>query len=181
MRMGRASMVVLAGLAVLFAGACSSGGGDDDADDDDVTSTATRPARTRTPEGTATPEKAKAPTFTPGKWTAGEAEAAVSGGASITVKGTLNNQASSDKDTTRLIFVAGTDTIAISISTVYQPFAMTVYKEPVDAQSSPDSPCVVTYSKTEDKAIAGSFRCEKARLNRGLGEALIEGTFSATR
>jgi hypothetical protein len=102
----------------------------------------------------------------------------------MTVKGTLNNQASSDKDTTRLIFVAGTDTITMSISNIYQPFGLTVYKEPIDIQSNSDVPCEVSYSETSDKRLAGSFMCTKvtvAARNGITGDTTVEGTFSATR
>lgn len=191
MRTARVPMTLLTGFIAILLVGCSSGGSSDSTDDDDdeAQSTATSPAGT-SPAGTpaaatATPTaKGGAPKFAPGDWTAGEAEARVTGGASLIVKGTLNNQASSDKNTTRLIFVNGTDTISISISTVYEPFAMTVYKEPTDVRSNSSSPCEVAYSESSDKKVAGSFRCAQAKISsRGTvsADSTIEGTFSASR
>ena len=187
MRTARVPLAVLTSvIAVLFL-ACSSGGSSDSADDDDneeASATSTRPANTR-PAATATPTaKGGAPKFTPGDWTAGEAETRVTGGATLTVKGTLNNQAASDKDTTRLIFVDGTDTIFISISTVYQPFAIGVYKEPTDVRPDSASPCDVNYTDTSDKKVVGSFRCAHVTVSsRGsvASDSTLEGTFSASR
>lgn len=185
MRFAGTSLAALVAASLLLGAACSSGGSDEPGDDDEKTNsgeTAT-PAGTRTSAAATATPAGKAPRFTPGPWTSGEAEARITGGATMTVKGTLNKNASSDKDTTRLIFVAGTDTISISISNVYEAFAMSVYKEPTDVQSNSASPCVVTYSETSETKVAGSFKCNNAKLNRGGSpvETMIEGTFVASR
>ena len=176
------TLALLAASTLLFA-ACGSSGDDDDPGDDDDSATSTpSPERTRTPNASPTPES-KVPTLADGKWTAGEAEATVSGGATLTLKGTLNNQASSDKGTTRLIFVDGVKTITISISKQYQPFAGSVYDGKTSIRTgNSDEPCKVEYKQADDKRIEGSFHCEDARIEvGGAGAAVIDGTFFATR
>lgn len=193
MRFVPTAIAFLLGSSGLVTVACSSGSSDDSANTPedgttpatDATTTEPTPAPAQSPSrAIATPTPPKAPTFTPGNWTAGEAVAEVSGGVSVTVRGTLNNQASSDRQTTRLIYVAGLDTISISISTAFQAFAMSVFSPNprVSVQSHSTQSCEATYTETTDKRIAGSFRCPNARISLGgSGEALIEGTFTATR
>src|SRR5690349_13306072 len=172
-------VMALPTLALLMA-ACGS---DDDDDDDtvDVTDATTAPESTRA--ATATPQ-AKAPTFAVGSWTGGQAEARVTGAASFTVQANLSMNSGSDKGTTRLIYADGVKTIALSISTQYQPLAVTVYDGAINVQTgSSDQPCQVTYKQSDDKHAEGSFHCEDARVDVGptKGAVVIEGTFLATR
>ena len=170
--------------------ACGGGGGSEDEDDDDSDdngSSSDSPRPTRTPRPTATPDSDEAPVFAPGGWTAGEAQATVSGGASGTLTVTLLARSSSTtgepaRQTTRLTYTAGLDTLNLSISREYQPFAMSFSKRPIYIQS--DEPCEVTYTAKEEKRIEGSFRCTGVRVEQGGDDTVpttVEGTFFATR
>ncbi len=177
---------LLAASLAMLAIACSSGDDDEPADSaDDRTPEATpttAPAQARTPQATAT-AAGGAPSFTAGKWADGEATVTVSGGATLTLKGKLLATSSSEKNSTRLIFADGVKTISISISKEFQPFAMSVYDGVSSIRTgSSDQPCKVTYKQSDDKRVEGTFRCEDARVEvGGSGNAVIEGTFLATR
>jgi hypothetical protein len=175
-------VAVFAMLAVLALPACSGGGDDDDDDSADVSND---PTSTPRPGRTPTPEPSVAPLFSPGGWNEGEARVTTSGGATVTVAGTLlARSSSSDKQNTRLTYAKDLETINISISRQYQPFAMPVYQAPVYIQSSSagDS-CAVTYKTIDEKRVEGSFRCTGARVEQGGNgqPATLEGTFFATR
>lgn len=166
-------------LIVFALPACSGGDDDDDITEDES------PAATRTPRpprGTPTPEHNGAPVFSPGGWTAGEAQVTTSGGAAVTVTGTLlARSSSSTAQTTHLTYTKELDTINLSISREYQPLAVTVFQGKVYMQSRES--CEATYTATDEKRIEGSFRCTGARVEQGgNGEpGTIEGTFFATR
>lgn len=171
----------------MLAVACSSGGDDEPgAGDDDTTTTeatgTTALTQARTPSATATPAGG-VPSFTAGKWAAGEAQVTVTGGATITLTGKLLTTSSSDRNTTRLIFADDVKTISVSISKEFQPFAASVYDGKTSVRTgNSDKPCTVTYTQADDKRIEGSFRCDDARVEVGGSAAVvIEGTFSATR
>lgn len=178
--------LLVASIAML-AVACSSGGDDDSdaADDDTVTTEATgttAPTRAGTAAATAT-AAGGVPSFTAGKWAAGEAQVTVSGGATIALTGKLLTTSSTERNTTRLIFADDVKTISVSISKEFQPFAASVYDGKTSVRTgTSDKPCTVTYKQADDKRVEGSFRCDDARVEiGGAGAAVIEGTFFATR
>jgi hypothetical protein len=177
---------LLALCTVLVLPACSGGGDDDDENTDiDPGGESSDPTSTPRPGRTPTPEPSVAPLFSPGGWTGGEARVTTSGGATVTVAGTLlARSSSSDKQNTRLTYTKDLETINISISRQYQPFAMTVYQAPVYMQSSSTGEaCQVTYKTIDEKRVEGTFRCTGARVEQGGNgqPATIEGTFFATR
>lgn len=173
------ALFAMFGVAVLAA--CSGGGDDDDVDSTDESNDPTSaPEATRTPTAEANP----VPVFTPGGWTAGEAQVTTSGGALTTVTGTLLARSSaSEARTTRLTYAKDVDTITFSISREFQPFATSVYKAPVYIQSGSAGSCEVTYKSKDEKRIEGTFRCTGARVEQGGNgqPATLEGTFFATR
>ena len=179
----RVWLVLVACVGLLALPACSDRGDDND---DDSGNGSDEPTRTPRPTRTPTPEPEFVPTFAEGGWTAGQANATISGGASATVDAALRTVASSttgkpDYQTTRLTFANGLNSILISISTQYQPFAMAVRRDP-DVYID-EGTCEVTYKATEEKRVEGSFKCTDVDVEQGgNGEATtVEGTFLATR
>lgn len=178
-------------------GACSSGDDDDEPQptntavaDNDGTPTA-EPDDEADPTATADEEDGEsgdAPTFSDGGWTGGEAQIVVTSAAQVrTLSGPLSTRSKTEPGTTRLTYTSGLDTILFSISTRYEAFAVSVYKESdgFDASSAFEHPCEATYQSAEDNLIEATFRCENIAIgsfnHRSEAPATFEGSLIATR
>ena len=187
-------VLAIAGLASL-ASAATACGGDDDDDPPQPTATATTAAEPEddgdddedadSDDDDRDDDEGGVPTFEEGAWTGGAIDVRVIGTQERTLAATLLETSGSDRDATRLIYADGLRTVNISISTVYEPFAMSVSMDGFRAVSAFDNPCEVTYTETAETSIAGSFRCEQARVEMSpdgdRSPVTFEGTFTATR
>lgn len=188
-------VLTLAALGSLV-GATVACGGDDDDDSQQPTATATTPSESDNSDGESDEEdedegengdqdEGGVPTFEEGDWTGGAIDVRVIGAQERTLAASLLDTSGTDRDSTRLIYADGLKTVNISISTVYEPFAMSISMDGFRAVSAFDNPCEVTYTETEETSIAGSFRCEQAKVeispDGDLAPVTFEGSFTATR
>lgn len=191
-----ARMVLALAAIASLAGPAVACGGDDDDEPPQPTATATtssapdssddEPDEGDDDEGGADDaEEDGPPTFEEGDWTGGAIDVRVVGAQERTLTATLLDTSGTDRNATRLIYADGLKTVNISISTVYEPFAMSISMDGFRAISAFDSPCEVTYTETEETSIAGSFRCEQAKVEMSpdgdLAPVTFEGSFTATR
>lgn len=188
-------ILAVAGLASL-AGAAVACGGDDDDEPPQSTATATTPSEPGNSDGESDEEdedegdaddeeQGGVPTFEEGDWTGGAVDVRIIGAQERTLAATLLDTSGTDRDSTRLIYADGLKTVNISISKVYEPFAMSISMDGFRAVSAFENPCEVTYTETEETSIAGSFRCEQAKVEMApdgdTSPVTLEGTFTATR
>lgn len=195
-------LVVIASLGLVVGSSVACGGDDDDSDD------GSEPAATSTADATQAPDETpedddsddgdgdngngddgEAPVFEDGAWTGGEIEVAVTTGKERVLTAALLDTSGTDGSTTRLIYGRELDTINLSISREYEPFAVSVTVQedgvPFRVVSAFESPCEVTYTETSETRIEGTFRCGEAEVELSLDpsevSATLEGSFTATR